>query len=107
MINHGKTTSTIKPKPMRIDDYSVWVYSDIKPVSHDDFDGYEYDMIQYDKDEFILDMYEKMNATMDAIVDIDVALVSKGFIALEDVNEVVRGRVDKLISDPVSGKGVS
>jgi len=97
MINHGKTTSIIKPEIMRIDEHSVWVCSNIRPVTFGDFDGFEYDMVQYDKDEFLLSMYEKMNATMDAVVDIDIALVSKGVIAFEDVNDVVRERVEGMM----------
>jgi carbon monoxide dehydrogenase subunit G len=95
--------STIKPEPMRIDEYSVWVHTDISPVSSDDFNGFEYDMVQYEKDEFILNMYEKMNATIDAVVDIDVALVKSGLMAISDVNEIMRERVEV----STSGKGSS
>jgi hypothetical protein len=44
-----------------------------------------------------------MNATIDAVVDIDVALVKSGLMAISDVNEIMRERVEV----STSGKGSS
>lgn len=60
MKDYGKTRSTVRPEEMAIDEFSVWVHSDIKAVSEpgtDDqegFTGFEFNMVQYDKDEFIM-----------------------------------------------------
>jgi hypothetical protein len=57
MIDHGKTRSTVMPEPLIIDEFSVWVNTDITPVTETNdemqFDGFEYDMTQYDKNEYI------------------------------------------------------
>ena len=53
MIEHGKVRSTVSPEPLIIDDYSVWVHSNITSVEEDNgeetFNGFEYDMVQYEK----------------------------------------------------------
>ena len=65
MTNHGKTRSTVQPEPIIIDEYSVWVHSNIEPISEStgdyEFDGFEYDMIQYDKNEYIRLMAERVD----------------------------------------------
>lgn len=64
MKDFGKTRSTVKPDAVVIDDNSVWVHTDIQEVHESvgedqSFDGYEFNMIQYEKDEYILMMSEK------------------------------------------------
>lgn len=61
MKNYGKVRSTKKPQDMVIDDFSVWIHSDIKEVvdEKNKFKGYEYYMVQYTKDEFIMDFIRK------------------------------------------------
>lgn len=59
MTDYGRVRSTVKPEPIVIDDFSVWQNTDIQEVSENvgeenEFVGYEYNMIQYSKDEFIL-----------------------------------------------------
>lgn len=59
MVDYGRVRSTVKPEPIVIDDFSVWQNTDIQEVSENvgeenEFVGYEYNMIQYSKDEFIL-----------------------------------------------------
>jgi len=56
--NYGRVQSTISPKPMVIDEFSVWIHKNITEVSENvgeenEFIGYEYDMVQYDKNEYI------------------------------------------------------
>ena len=58
MKDYGRVRSTISPKAMIIDEFSVWIHKNITEVSENvgeenEFIGYEYDMIQYEKDEFI------------------------------------------------------
>jgi hypothetical protein len=67
MIDHGKVRSTVAPEPMVVDEFSVWVHSNITPVEEDNgeetFVGFEYDMVQYDKDEYIKIITERSKTT--------------------------------------------
>lgn len=60
MVDYGKVRSTVKPDPLVIDDFSVWESTDIQDVNEPGteempgFVGYEYQLKQYEKDEFIL-----------------------------------------------------
>lgn len=59
MVDYGKVRSTVKPESIVIDDFSVWQHTNIQKISENvgeenEFVGYEFNMIQYSKDEFIL-----------------------------------------------------
>ena len=59
MVDYGKVRSTVKPEPIVIDEFSVWQHTNIQAVSENvgeenEFVGFEYSMIQFTKDEFIL-----------------------------------------------------
>ena len=67
MKDYGRVRSTISPKPMIIDEFSVWIHKNITEVSENvgeenEFIGYEYDMIQYEKDEYI-ELLSEQNKT--------------------------------------------
>ena len=49
MIDYDIVNSTVRPKEKVVDEYSVWVNTDIAETS----DGWEYHMVQYTKDEYI------------------------------------------------------
>lgn len=81
MKDFGKVRSTVKPEAMVIDDFSVWVCTDILEVTEStgetEFKGYEYSMVQYGKDEFILaqaaenaDMKQKVTDTQLALAEV-------------------------------------
>lgn len=57
MIDHGRVRSTLIPEAKVMDDYSVWVNSDIKEVHITDEEGerieYEFNQVQYSKNEYI------------------------------------------------------
>ena len=79
MKDFGKTRSTVKPDAVVIDDNSVWVHSDIQEVHESvgedqSFDGYEFNMIQYEKDEYILMMSEKNSELEKQVTDTQLAL---------------------------------
>jgi len=59
MIYYGRVQSTEKPEPLKIDEYSVWVHSNVDEID----DGYEYEMMQYTKNEYI----SKLQADVDYI----------------------------------------
>lgn len=59
MVDYGKVRSTVKPEPIVIDEFSVWQHTNIQAVSENvgeenEFVGFEFNMIQFTKDEFIL-----------------------------------------------------
>jgi hypothetical protein len=79
MIDHGKVRSTVAPEPMVVDEFSVWVHSNVTPVEEDNgeetFVGFEYDMVQYDKDEYIKIITEKNQSVEAQLTDVQLALV--------------------------------
>ena len=79
MKDFGNTRSTVKPDAVVIDDNSVWVHTDIQEVHESvgedqSFDGYEFNMIQYEKDEYILMMSEKNSELEKQVTDTQLAL---------------------------------
>lgn len=78
MIDHGKVRSTVAPEPMVVDEFSVWVHSNITPVEEDNgeetFVGFEYDMVQYEKDEYIKMLAEKNQSLEEQMTDTQLAL---------------------------------
>lgn len=58
MTDYGIVKSAVKPEPIKIDEYSVWVNTDIQLIE-EEFEGevvtsYSYHMVQYSKDEYIM-----------------------------------------------------
>lgn len=49
MTDYGIVKSTVRPEEKKVDEYSVWVNTDIAETA----DGWEYHMVQYSKDEYI------------------------------------------------------
>ena len=78
MINHGKVQSTVKPKEIEIDEYSVWVNENISEITIIDENGshteYEYNQTQFSKDEFIRLISEKNKALENELTDTQIAL---------------------------------
>lgn len=83
MVNHGKVRSTVKPENMIIDEYSVWMNSNIQEIEVEDEviteDGkvekkthieYEYNMLQYTKDEVIISQSQQITDTQLALCEI-------------------------------------
>lgn len=80
MKNFGRQKSTVKPDEMVIDEFSVWIHSDIQEVSEpgiDDqegFTGYEFNMVQYTKDEFIMQQAEQNKVLQEEVTNTQLAL---------------------------------
>ena len=80
MIQYKKVRSTQQPETQVIDEYSVWVAENITPVSEpgtdeqEGFVGYEYDLTQYTKDEYIKMIDEKNAALETQVTDTQLAL---------------------------------
>lgn len=62
-----------------IDEINVWVHSNIVPVEEvvgeETFKGFEYDMIQYEKDEYIRIMAEQNKTLESQMTDTQIALI--------------------------------
>lgn len=78
MVDYGRIRSTVRPEPKVIDEFSVWVNTDIQEVEVD-HDGdvhteYEFNQVQYSKDEYIK-MIDEKNASLETqLTDTQVAL---------------------------------
>lgn len=65
MIDYGKQRSTVKPDGLEITETKVFVYSDIEEVDESGndeqsgFAGYEFNLTEYNKDEYIKIQAEK------------------------------------------------
>ena len=70
MINHNKTQSTIKPNAIEIDEYSVWVAENITEITKENDVLYEYDLVQYTKDEYILQIVARDDVKSKAIMEL-------------------------------------
>ncbi len=73
MVDYGKVRSTVKPESIVIDDFSVWQHTNIQEVSENvgeenEFKGFEFNMVQYTKDEFILQQ-AAMNQELNSLVN--------------------------------------
>ena len=79
MVDYGKVKSTIKPESVAIDDYSVWENTSIEAVSENvgtetEFNGFEYNMVQYDKNEYILKQAQANAELSDQLTETQLAL---------------------------------
>lgn len=79
MIDHGKVRSTVKPEAKVIDEYSVWINTEIQEVEVNFGDNihteYEFNQIRYSKNEYI-EMIDNRNAQLESqVTDTQLALV--------------------------------
>lgn len=78
MIDYGTVRSTVKPDKIEIDEYSVWVNSDIKEIEvqseYETHTEYEFNQIRYTKDEYIK-LIDERNTTLESqLTDTQLAL---------------------------------
>lgn len=79
MVDYGKVRSTVKPESIVIDDYSVWQHTDIQEISENvgeenEFKGFEFNMVQYTKDEFILQQAAENTSLSQQVTNMQLAL---------------------------------
>ena len=79
MKDYGTAKSSIKPEEIVIDEYSVWVKTDITRTTG----GWTYHLVQYTKDEYIKLMVDKNAALEEQLTDTQLALC--------DVYEMIGG----------------
>jgi hypothetical protein len=78
MIDYGAVRSTVKPDAVEIDEYSVWVNSNITEIvvqSEDEsHTEYEFNQVRYTKDEYIK-LIDERNTTLESqLTDTQLAL---------------------------------
>lgn len=86
MINHGRVESTVRPDEVHLDESHVWVATDIAEVNRpaleeneEGFTGFEYDLKQFTKDEYILHrMDEEKTETNLALAEIATLVITGG-----------------------------
>lgn len=78
MINHGLVRACERPEAVVVDEHSVWIASEIQSVTVPDETGehteYEFNLVQFDKDEFIHGMIEKNESLEAQLTDTQLAL---------------------------------
>lgn len=80
MKQYQKVRSGQQPEPKVVDEFSVWIAENITPVSdpgtdeQPGFEGYEYELTQYTKDEYITMISEKNIALEKQVIDTQLAL---------------------------------
>lgn len=74
MVNLGKVRAAEAPENMVIDEYSVWIAENITEVTVTDKQGthteYEFDLKQYDKDEYIHAMDDQLTDAQLALCEL-------------------------------------
>ncbi len=78
MIDYGKVRSMVKPDEVEIDEYSVWVNSNIQEIEVQSeveiHTEYEFNQIRYTKDEYIK-LIDERNTTLESqLTDTQLAL---------------------------------
>ena len=78
MVDYGRIRSTVRPEEIVVDDYSVWVNTDVQEVTvtHEGntHTEYEYHQVQHTKDEYIKQMIaenKENNHLMNTILGVD------------------------------------
>lgn len=80
MIDYGTQRSTVEPLELELTETKVFVASDITPVNEPDTDeqpgfiGFEFQLVEYDKDEYIKLQAEHNAALEQQMTDTQLAL---------------------------------
>lgn len=77
MVNHGRIRSTVRPEAKVVDEYSVWINTDIQEVEvnmeDDTHTEFEFNQVQYFKDEYIeliAGQNSELNSLMNTILGV-------------------------------------
>lgn len=78
MINYGIVRSTVKPDAVEIDEYSVWINTNIQEIEVQSeveiHTEYEFNQVRYTKDEYIK-LIDERNTTLESqLTDTQLAL---------------------------------
>lgn len=74
MTDYGEVYSGIRPQDVKIDDYSVWVSTDIREIEEDGFVSYSFLQKRYTKDEYIKFLGEENGSLSAELTNTQLAL---------------------------------
>ncbi|MEG1779320.1 MAG: hypothetical protein RR263_04400 [Oscillospiraceae bacterium] len=79
MKKYGIVKSTERPESLVIDDFNVWQHTKITAISENvgkenEFVGFQFDMVQFGKDEFIKNQAEQNESLEIQLTDTQLAL---------------------------------
>ena len=74
MIDHGRVYSTVCPPKIKIDDFSVWVSTDMREADEEGVVMYAFSQMQYTKDEYIKLLGEENKALSQELTNTQLAL---------------------------------
>jgi hypothetical protein len=74
MIDYGTVYSGIRPQEVKIDDFSVWVSTDIKEINEYGLSGFSFLQKRYTKDEYIKLLGEENGALSEELTNTQLAL---------------------------------
>ena len=87
MVDYGTVKSAVRPEEKVVDDYSVWLATDITENTISDDQGerteFEYHLVQYSKDEYIKLIDDRNAELEEQLTDTQLALC--------DVYEMIGG----------------
>lgn len=81
MMNYGKQRSTVKPPETEVTNDKVYVAYNIVPITEPcidnfpGFEGYEFDYIEYEKNEYIQLLAEKNNTLNQQLLNMQMMLL--------------------------------
>lgn len=67
---YKNTRSTIKPISDELLETKVFLYKNIQKITEEEFEGYEYDMIEFSKDEYIQNIKNQNNDLVEVVADL-------------------------------------
>ena len=74
MIDYGNVYSAVRPQDVKIDDYSVWVNTQITQINDDEFVGFSFCQKRYTKDEYIKLLGEENKSLSEELTNTQLAL---------------------------------
>ncbi len=79
MKDYGMVRSTVRPEPVKVDEFSVWKHSDIQEITENigeehEFFGWDYNLLQYEKNEFLKLQISESTQVSEQITDAQLAL---------------------------------
>lgn len=78
MVDYGTVRSTVEPEAKVIDEFSVWLNTDIEEIKVEHEDDvhieFEFNQIQYTKDEYIKMIDEKNSVLESEVTNTQIAL---------------------------------
>ena len=97
MKDYGKQRSAIKPRGLELTETKVFVYSDITPVSEEQgdmpgFNGWEFNLIEYEKDEYISTIEQRIRVEVAAIMSLMPLEIQAAMIE-NDTNNILESEV--------------